>query len=305
MNNSTPLVSVVVISYNAAETVLETLDSIYAQTYQKLELILSDDCSSDDTVALAQQWASTHADRFFNCIIHKNPENLGVPENLNTGIRLSSGHYIKDLAADDLLLPDCISRYVDICQQNNWDNVCGQVRPFCVEDGQKKPVSGYELEPSFFEKCAADQYPDMLVVNRLASPAFFCTRALIEKTGYYDQRYKLMEDYPMYLKMSRSGVHLHLLNEQTVEYRISATSISNATGGRAVRTAFHQCERRFFYQQRLFPLLKYRKLKRVLSLMRTYACNDLAILFGNNMRSIIVRFFVKLANTHAENGNEV
>lgn len=300
MNNSTPLVSVVVISYNAADTVLETLNSIYDQTYPNLELILSDDCSADNTVALAQQWAQTHADRFANCIIHKNPKNLGVPENLNTGIRLSSGYYIKDLAADDILLPDCISLYVDTCQQNDWDNVCGQVRPFCIEASEKRPVSGYELDPAFFEKCAADQYPDMLVVNRIASPAFFCTRELINKTGYYDPRYKLMEDYPMYLKMSRSGVQLHLLDQQAVEYRISSTSISNAANGRAVRVAFHRCERRFFYQQRFFPLLKYGKLKRVLSLMRTYLCNDLAIIFGNNPCSPIVRFFTKLANTHSE-----
>ena len=59
------LVSVCVITYNSEITVLETLDSIYAQTYPRLELIISDDCSSDQTVDICQKWLSKYKNSFF------------------------------------------------------------------------------------------------------------------------------------------------------------------------------------------------------------------------------------------------
>ena len=59
-----PLVSVTVITYNSSKTVLETLDSIKAQTYQNLELIVSDDCSTDDTVELCRNWIEQNKERF-------------------------------------------------------------------------------------------------------------------------------------------------------------------------------------------------------------------------------------------------
>ena len=55
MNNQ-PLVSVPVITYNSAKFVLETLESIKAQTYQNIELVISDDCSTDNTVQICRDW---------------------------------------------------------------------------------------------------------------------------------------------------------------------------------------------------------------------------------------------------------
>lgn len=54
MNN--PLVSIQVVTYNAAKTILETLESIKAQTYPPIELIISDDCSRDNTVEICREW---------------------------------------------------------------------------------------------------------------------------------------------------------------------------------------------------------------------------------------------------------
>ena len=62
-NSSNPLVSVVV-TYNSSATVLETLDSIKNQTYKNIELIITDDFSKDDTVALCQSWVDTNKERF-------------------------------------------------------------------------------------------------------------------------------------------------------------------------------------------------------------------------------------------------
>ena len=61
---SSPLVSIVVITYNSSKYVLDTLQSVYNQTYKNLELIISDDCSSDNTVAIVEKWLIDNGNRF-------------------------------------------------------------------------------------------------------------------------------------------------------------------------------------------------------------------------------------------------
>lgn len=298
MENGNPLVSVVVVSYHSRDTILETLDSIYAQTYQNIELIVSDDCSRDNTVDVVREWAKTHADRFSAFHIHTKEKNLGVPGNLNAGIRLSTGKYIKDLAADDLLLPACIEQYVTCCEANGWNNVCARVRPFCINDGEKTDCDPIELEVDFFEKSPEEQYKDMLVVNRLCSPTFFATRELMDTMGLYDSRYRFMEDYPMYTQIVKSGHQLHFLDEYTVEYRLSESSLSNVVGGRAIHPGYHKNLRSFFWRVRFPGLLKYKKLKRLLSEIRVLVCNDLIILLGNDLSKRTVRFLTRLRDAH-------
>lgn len=296
MKQQTPLVSVVVIAYHSRDTILETLDSIYAQTYQNLELIVSDDGSSDDTVAVARAWADTHADRFVRCVVHANPENLGVPENLNTGIRLSRGEYIKDLAADDMLLPDCVEKCVACCLEKGYDNLSARVHPFRMVDGEKVYCEEIKLDTAFFEKSPAQQYVDMLVEHRIISPTFFASRQLLEEMGLYDPRFRLMEDYPMNLKIPKSGHQLHFLDDYTVEYRLSDSSLSNRTEGRVVHPGFHKTMKKFFYQVRLPGLLRYGKIKRVLGELRRFLLSDLILLFGNDRKKKPVAFLEKVKN---------
>ena len=58
------LISIVVITYNAEHTIEKALDSVAAQTYQRLELIVTDDCSTDDTLDVVSRWMSKHTQRF-------------------------------------------------------------------------------------------------------------------------------------------------------------------------------------------------------------------------------------------------
>lgn len=295
------LVSIIIISYNSSATILETLDSIYAQTYSNLELIVSDDCSSDGTVSIAQQWAQAHRERFVNCIIHTNPQNLGVPENLNAGIRLSKGHFIKILAADDLLLPHCIEANVSCCQEHQYDNLFSRAQTFCIRDGQKVRCNDIVMDTAFFLKPAHEQYVDMLIEHRVISPTVFITRALLDEMGLYDPRYRFMEDYPMNLRLPKAGHQIHFMDKYTVEYRLSESSLSNTTSGRVVHPGFQKNAKSFFYRERFCQLLRHKKIKRAVSEMRKFLCNDLILLFGNDSSRKIVRFLLKLRDSHLTN----
>ena len=61
------LVSVIVITYNSSRYVLHTLESVHRQSFNDIELIVSDDCSTDNTFDLCREWLANYSDRFINC----------------------------------------------------------------------------------------------------------------------------------------------------------------------------------------------------------------------------------------------
>ena len=98
------LVSVVIATYNGERFIGKQLDSILAQTYPNIEVIIVDDCSSDNTVNLLQQYAAIHQ----NIFIYQNDKNLGYVKNFEKGMLLSKGDFIAPSDQDDIWLPQKI-----------------------------------------------------------------------------------------------------------------------------------------------------------------------------------------------------
>lgn len=94
------IISVAVITYNSSKTVIETLDSIYHQTYgaENIELIISDDASIDNTVAVIDDWLTLHESSFNKVIFFKNEVNGGVSKNINLAWTASTSEWIKTIA---------------------------------------------------------------------------------------------------------------------------------------------------------------------------------------------------------------
>jgi len=113
-----PLVSIIVITYNSSKYVLETLESAKAQTYQNIELIVSDDCSTDNTVEICQEWIAKNKERFVRTELITAEKNTGIPANCNRGVKSVQGEWVKLIAGDDALLPDCIEYYLFYIKKN-------------------------------------------------------------------------------------------------------------------------------------------------------------------------------------------
>lgn len=100
------LVSICIPTYNGAEFLDACLDSARAQTHRDLEILVVDDCSSDDTLAVADR----HARQDPRITVSRNPRNLGLVGNWNRCIELARGDWIKFLFQDDLLHPQCVEK---------------------------------------------------------------------------------------------------------------------------------------------------------------------------------------------------
>src|ERR1039457_6887169 len=96
-SNDLPLVSVLVGCYNHARYVTETLESVRLQTYPKIQLIIWDDCSRDNSVEAIQSWIRQHN---YECIFLQHSVNRGICQSLNEALALAQGKYISMVAAD-------------------------------------------------------------------------------------------------------------------------------------------------------------------------------------------------------------
>jgi glycosyltransferase involved in cell wall biosynthesis len=97
-----PLVSIVVATYNGEQYIEEQLNALLKQTYPNLEIIISDDCSKDNTVPLLERYAQ----QYTNIRIVKNTTNLGYISNFENGCKYASGEYLSLCDQDDVWEPE-------------------------------------------------------------------------------------------------------------------------------------------------------------------------------------------------------
>lgn len=230
IDSNTPVVSIIVITYNSSKFVLETLESAKAQTYNNIELIISDDASQDDTVTICREWLQMNSDRFLRTELVTVDKNSGIPANCNRGIKVSSGVWIKLIAGDDILLKDCISTNVkqsvlkpeasiffsDAVGFTNYFNSTQQINLV------KTPY--FEIFININDPQIQYQY--ILRYNPVVACSLFIKNELFSMLNF-DERYRFIEDRPFLLNCTKQGVLLNYINQETVLYRIHSESIQD------------------------------------------------------------------------------
>ena len=144
--DSTPLVSVIIPIYNAAEFLRETLDSVCAQTLREIEIICVDDGSTDDTSAILAEYAARDP-RFV--LLRQHNKFAGAAR--NHGMSVARGKYISFLDSDDLFAPEMFERMVGAAEKWEADIVHCQAREYYPETGKTKAMD-YLLAPKLLEQ---------------------------------------------------------------------------------------------------------------------------------------------------------
>lgn len=219
------VVSVIVITYNSRKFVLQTLDSILKQSYNDIELIISDDCSTDGTYEICDKWLSENEYRFIKSQIVKTDKNSGICSNYNNGLKYSTGEWIKYIAGDDYLTEDCISSFV---QALNFSKdkilICGTL-PFNNKE-QLKP----RILPLKDFECSCQEQERMLVKKGtiIEGPTLFLEAETLKKLGGFEEKYPFIEDYPLYMKYLSHGYKITLVNKYLIHYREYPESVSRS-----------------------------------------------------------------------------
>jgi glycosyltransferase involved in cell wall biosynthesis len=194
-------ISVVIPMYNAREWIEETLKSVLAQTYpaERIETIVIDDRSNDDSVAVAKAFLARH--RMAGRVI-KSDRNRGVNAARNTGWRAANGDWIQFLDADDLLAPNKIELQAGAITRATDDIavICSSWQRLGLTNGKWQPYGltiGPELDRSAVLR--------VLTFNAgFLGPALIRKRMLEVISGFSDE-VKLAEDSRLLLKIAAEG----------------------------------------------------------------------------------------------------
>lgn len=254
-----PLVSVVVITYNSAEYVVETLESIREQTYENIELIVTDDCSSDDTVKVCAAWLRAHKIRFAATTLIESEKNTGIAKNCNRGAAAANGEWVKIIAGDDALEPGAIAEYISYASKDEkravlFSNIQAYNDAFLPAN--RVSIKSNKNEKFNLEQTeAGEQFQILLRMNCVNSPTVMLKKTVLMEVGGFDENFTFLEDYPLWLALTKAGHKMNYVNTVSVKYRVHRQSVQGLHNRKMYKSRVEMEVDRMFVQRYLRFLL--------------------------------------------------
>ncbi len=208
MNN--PLFSIILLHYNQPKYVKIAIDSILSQTYENIEFIFSDDCSSDIDLQFLKNYVNENKkNNIKNIIWQINEKNLGTVKSLNRAIKKCSGKYVLFFAADDKLFDESVlSNFVNKFKNCRDDvyMISAQCHMMDVTLSKEKNLFvNSSFANTFNNYDACNQYKIFAKVCFLAIGATCMKIEVFKKFGYFNETYKLVEDWSYFLHLAYNG----------------------------------------------------------------------------------------------------
>lgn len=205
------LVSIITPTYNCARFIAETIQSVQAQGYTNWEMIISDDCSTDNTREVIASYLASDSRIKYIC----NEKNSGAAITRNNALKVAQGRWIAFLDSDDLWLPEKLEKQIRFMEENGY---AFSYTKYCEIDEASNEIGVEVSGPKRVSKWGMYAYcwPGCLTVMYDAEVVGLVQIADIKKNN----------DYAMWLKVALKA-DCYLLNEGLAKYRKRTGSISN------------------------------------------------------------------------------
>ena len=206
-----PLISVIMPAYNAEKYIEAAVQSVRSQTYTNWELLILDDCSTDDTAKIA----GTFAEMDSRICLLRNSQNVGVARTRNRGIEVAAGQWVAFLDSDDvwhkeklekqLAVVSCTDADIVYCSYSLMNENAGHLSDFIVPE--------------------TTSYNDMLKESVLSCSTVLLRRSILMQHSFSAAYYH--EDYALWLELLRSGYRAAASRQVLADYRVVKGSRSN------------------------------------------------------------------------------
>lgn len=225
-----PLVSIILPVYNGAKHIHKSINSILSQDYKNIELIIVNDCSTDETLNIINSFAQN--DSRINII--SNTSNLKLPGTLNVGFANANGLYLTWTSDDNMYKPNAITTMVSALSSNpdadmvysNYTNI----------DSNDKEISFGNLSDN----------PDSLITGNCCGACFLYSKKIAKLVGEYDATLFLAEDYDYWIRIHSIGKIIHI-NDNLYYYRRHADSLTETKKDKINIQTYKALEKNFFH----------------------------------------------------------
>lgn len=189
-------VSVIIPLYNYAHHIIETLESVKSQTFKDIQVVVIDDCSTDESLSVTKTWMEDNSLHLQSFLI-QNRTNSRLSITRNTGISFAKSEYCFMLDADNIIFPRCIEKHVSALD-NRLDAVAAYSLIEVFEGSVDVIGTGVFIEDGLRHG------------NFIDAMAMFRRSALIELDGYENMRHG-WEDYDLWLRiMESNNIAIHI-----------------------------------------------------------------------------------------------
>ena len=244
------LCSVLVACYNHEKYIDDLLKSIYHQTYQKIELIICDDCSTDESWSKIQTFVKNNGERFDDIKLIKHEQNQGLVAGLLEMLEVSKGEIVKDISGDDVLGPTYFDDVVEAYKQGNSDTVFQTNGYFIGEEDHYENLldNNYELlynVPPNFEQ--NNLFYRLFHQNLIYAAGLAAPKRVHSKYGSFDIN-TIVEDWDLWLKWASTGkVSFRFIDKPDVYYRKNSGSMTSTARNESLEkrwmALFSACEK--------------------------------------------------------------
>ncbi len=222
-----PKVSIIIPTYNSSLFIKRTIESVFAQTFKDWELLIVDDCSTDETLKIIEDLAKNNS----KIKIFKTPENSGGPALAkNMGVKNAQGEYIAFLDHDDEWLPEKLEKQLEFFGKNKDKKIgvvsCGA--NLVNEHG--KCFSLYNPSRAKFD------FPEILLRNPIYSnSSVLIKKEIIDLVGERDLNMKYSEDWDMWIRIVKAGFSLYFINQPLFNYYFHGNNATKAKKDKLVK----------------------------------------------------------------------
>ena len=237
-----PLVSVICLCYNHSKYVTESIESVLSQSYANIELIIVDDASTDDSQYVIRSFIKSLPQVKFIPLTN----NIGNCSAFNIGWRASSGDYVIDLAADDLLLPERISLGIE-CFLNRGSEYGVHFGDASIIDANGNLLREH-LTRSYFQ----DNVPEGILFSSLLSKYFInpatmmFSKSLLDYLGGYDESLAY-EDFDLWVRSSKFFKYCYSNRLLIAKRRLKGahSSTQYKPGSKILKSTLRVCEKAY------------------------------------------------------------
>ncbi len=232
-NYPSPVISVVMSSYNSKKFIEKSIISILRQTFENFELIIIDDFSTDDSVEIIKKYS--RRDKRIKFI--QNKTNLGAAASRNIALKISTGKYIAIMDADDIAVHNRLRTEYDYLEEHPQIFLIGSSAIIIDKNGKRLGV---------FKKFSNSKKlsKKLRISNPIIHPSIMFRN---EGAFLYRTKFKTSEDYDLYLRILSSGRKIINIPDFLIKYRISKKSLTSTIANQA----FYFKKAKEYYLQRL------------------------------------------------------